>query len=339
VNPTLQPTVPAINDVYSLSDYTEIKAVLQEDGSVSSTELSQDILRLGDDECQTRDGLENLAESASTDTFNVLSDRQSLEVSDDRYPFVLDPSGSARLTFQLQPDNDYHWIYLFLLVTTFYRMDQHRFFPYPDVTDVNLSKYSGNRASATDVFELLCRDSASSILGGHLCDSVAAFVFGTGSNNVSVQTEDKKLVFQKRVDTLCEMIGDGGGYNNRYNRHFAKDDGIDVVACRSFGDNQRNKLVLLGQCKTGSSWTVNDVSRLHFDSFVSQFCKDPWESSPVSVFFCSSHIDRSYWGAVATRKVLVMDRFRILHSTAALGTTVAFCKAFVLSILDLKIEG
>lgn len=166
------------------------------------------------------------------------------------YPFNLAAASDRVLEFKSLADNKGFWLYCFLLLTTRMNMKERQI-----LAGVN----------APLLFEEIC-EVALKCLGGARAQ---VHRFGTSAGGVNF-AERLKEFFQKfdeyPLRTDREIPKNGG------------DDGLDLAFWNKFSwqsatrwrpeaGSPRGKLIVLAQCKTGTSWDDADLNRLQPETF------------------------------------------------------------------------
>ena len=199
------------------------------------------------------------------------------------YPFVVDNDGQS-VRFEMEVGNDRHVIYLYLLLATRLNMNEHR-------------KHGG--LDGTKLFEELGAEVAKCYLGGR----AESLVFGTAAEGDG---------FADKVDDLCRRIGEGGGFVDRYGGgQWAKDDKLDVVAWTPFADQQCSKVIVFGQCKTGTHF-ADELTELQPGAFCNSWWRSPPALTPTRTFFVAEALPRAGWGRIAAKGGLLFDRCRMV---------------------------
>ena len=266
-------------DAHELADFAELCAWQR--GSVSMTDLSRTLGRL--DENDYSNGVE-----AADEVYDVVEAgydeiEQRLEICGDGYPFRLDEIAQT-LHFVGETANDKHIIYRYLLLATRLNMSSDR-------------RHTG--IDGTRLYEELAAEIARIYLG----DRARSFVFGAASQQPR---------FPDRVDDLCRQLGEGGGFVNRNRGRLAAQDGnLDVVAWKPFADRRPGKLILFGQCKTGTSYR-DTLAQLQPDAFCKKWVRDPLALAPVRAFFITEALPWSLWHNAVADAGLLFDRCRII---------------------------
>jgi hypothetical protein len=94
--------------------------------------------------------------------------------------------------------------------------------------------------------------------------------------------------FPDAVDVLCERMGEGEGFGSSPPED-VKDDLIDIVAWKDFADLLPSKVLMFGQCATGSNWRTKKA--LKANNFCNHWMKkDTFSPGPIPSFFCSHRV-------------------------------------------------
>ena len=108
-----------------------------------------------------------------------------------------------------------------------------------------------------------------------------------------------------------------------------RDGKLDVVAWKPFADSWQGKLIIFGQCKTGTEYR-DTLTQLQPDAFCAKWLREMPAISPVRVFFISEALSRSgasaqhRWYERSTDAGLLFDRCR----------TVDFCDGLTDDVLE-----
>jgi hypothetical protein len=118
--------------------------------------------------------------------------------------------------------------------------------------------------------------------------------------------------FGDKVDNLCREIGEGCGYDLPAGTNRRPKDGkLDTVCWIPFSDERRSKLIVFGQCKTGTSWR-DSVAQLQPQSFMNKYFKKNFSLVPVRAFFISEAIETAKWNDHSIDAGLLFDRCRLV---------------------------
>lgn len=274
-------------DVHELADFVELLA--WQDATMSVVELSRLLGRM--DEVDYSDGVQE-----EEDELGVSSEMERRRAAcSGSYPFVVDNSGQS-VRFELECGNARHLIYLFLLLATRLNMSEDR-------------RHGG--FDGTELFEELGAEAARCYLGAR----AKSMVFGTAADAAG---------FAEKVDDLCRRIGEGDGFIDRHGGgQGAKDDKLDIVAWIPFADRQYSKVILFGQCKTGTHFR-NHLTELQPGAFCDSWWRSPPSLTPTRTFFVAEGLPSVGWGRVASKAGLLFDRCRIVD----------FCETVSVGLLE-----
>ena len=274
-------TPSAEADDHELADFVEL--VSWREGRMSAVELTRYLGRLNEadyaeDGVPEEDDVDFLAESV----FDELERRA--ETCAHGYPFSVDNDGQSVRFIGDDTDDAHHAVYAFLLLATRLNMNTDRVHDGID---------------GTAVFEELAAESARVYLGPRS----KSLVFGTAAQGTG---------FKEKVDDLCASIGEGDGFNDRGGDGRRQRDGkLDVVAWTPFSDGLPSKLLIFGQCKTGTDYK-DQLAQLQPDAFCNKWFGSQPVVSPVRAFFVTEALSRSQWRNTAVDAGLLFDRCRIV---------------------------
>ena len=274
---------------HELADFAELSA--WQEGSFSLTALSRILGQLDENDPSAGVSIDDPVGNAAEAAYAELEQRA--ETCGHAYPFVLARSAQT-LSFPAATANDKHIIYQYLLLATRLNMDLNRVRAGID---------------GTRLFEELAAEIARIYLG----DRAQSFVFGTASQQPG---------FRSRVDDLCRQLGEGGGFIDRSGgRLTARDGKLDVVAWKPFADGRPGKLILFGQCKTGTSYR-DTLAQLQPEAFCKKWVRDPLDLAPVRAFFIAEALPLSLWHDTVVDAGLLFDRCRIIDFADSVNSTV-----------------
>lgn len=179
-------------------------------------------------------------------------------------------------------DERFELIYTFLLLSTRLSMIDNKI---------------ANGEDGTVLFEQL----SSIVAGEYFGNRSRNKVFGTGV----------KGGFREKVKDVIKEIGEGVDYDDpEDSTHDEKDGGVDIVVWKPFADQNKGKLIGMGQCKTGTSWR-DEVGRLNPETFCSSYMKKMPFSKPVAMFFVAE-IFRNNSETISRKAGILFDRCRIM---------------------------
>ncbi len=265
---------------HELADFVEL--VAWREGRMSAVELTRCLGRL--DETDYTDGVpeEDELDAAVVPVFAELERRS--EACPGGYPFRLDDSGQTARFIADGAGNVGHAIYAYLLLATRLNM--------------NVDRIHGGIDGAA-LFEEVAAASAKCYLG----ERSKSIVFGAAAQDVA---------FDAKIEDLCRRIGEGDGFFNRdRGRRRQRDGKLDVVAWTPFSDRTPGKVLVFGQCKTGTHYR-DHLAQLQPDAFCSKWFRSQPAVKPVRAFFVAEALPRSRWRDIAVDAGLLFDRCRIV---------------------------
>ena len=280
------PGVPTVRAyAHELADFAELMA--WRDGRVSTTDLSRVIGR--NEESDYSDGVpeEDEADRDAEDAYVEMETRDHACGMDASYPFSIDDRGN---TF-VRPSkklSSRQLVYLYLLLATRLNMRDNRVH----------AEIDGAR-----LFEKLCAGVARSYLG----QRAESIVFGATSGSGG---------FPARIARLCHQLGEGGGVKDGVSPR-VRDGKLDVVAWKPFADSWQGKLIIFGQCKTGTDYR-DMLMQLQPEAFCKKLLRELPSVMPVRAFFVSEALSRSgassqrQWYDSSVDAGLLFDRCRIV---------------------------
>ena len=265
---------------HEIADYVEM--CCWRDSTVSVMDVRKDLGRLNENDHS--DGVQETSdvEDKVGYAFHEIENRERM--CRGGYPFYLDENGTLYRNDSHENDREASrraTVYLFLLLATRLNMKTHR---------------QHAEIDGTLLFEYLSAETARSYFG----ERAESYVFGTSHPGS----------FRDKIDELCRLMGEGGGFESQDGTSRIKDGGLDVVAWKHFEDRAIGKLIGFGQCKTGTSYADN-WSILYPDIFVKTWMDGPVVQS-IRMFFVAEALSRSSWRKPAMAAGLLFDRCRII---------------------------
>lgn len=278
-------------DIHELADFAELNALYR--GSVSIRSIQALMGRMDDNDSNV--GCEDNDDQTAEDLDEMMNeiDRRR-EACGDGYPFELQSEGTV-LGYDPTTLSDRGTIYLYLLLSTRLNM---------------LSRRVHAGIDGTGLLETVSAHALKNYLGR---ERARTLVFGTSSAGS----------FTDKVNVLCRELGEGGQF-----RHIdsgdvdANDDRLDVVSWIPFSDKLPGKLIIFGQCKTGTNWR-NEVAQLQPDAFIKRWMSDTIVVNPLRAFCISEAADRTKWSGVCVYSGILFDRCRLVDFCHDLDTTSA----------------
>jgi hypothetical protein len=312
--------VPSDNDISHVADFAELQCLISPLGRLSKQDLERALGKVNDDE--VAEGIEDeqvgSVSRVTDEAFDELA-RREMACGKGGYPFCLNED---LLNLRQEVWADDRWAqYLFLLVATRNNMGSGR---RVEIDEVEID--------GADLFEQLSAQVALSFLGGIDSDNrCCSHVIGTARRAVGNDTSG----YRAAINRLCEALGELGGYSDTPDSGKPQDDGLDIVAWRSFSDSRIGKLLLFGQCKTGDSWNEADITRLNPRSLVSlRTTGKALHTDPLRGFFVSKQVS-ALWAKYVSHGVIIFDRCRLIdYGNRAGNDLVEKCKRWAKTILE-----
>lgn len=268
-------------DIHELADYAELLAWANK--SVSAREILAILGREAEND--GNEGCED-DENRSADAFEEVSTEfdSRLRACSGRYPFTLDKTGNV-LSYSPGHDQNAAWLYGYLLLSTRLNMKDSRI-------------HAG--IDGTTILEEVATTSLQQYLGPR---RAKAMMFGTAAGSSD---------FPQRVTKLCNLLGEGFQFRNTFSSpSTAKDDKLDTVAWIPFSDEKCSKIIVFGQCKTGTAWT-EQLCQLRPDNFVKKWIHTPFALDPLRAYCISESGNRNTWSGNAIEGGLLFDRCRLM---------------------------
>lgn len=267
-------------DPHELADFAELMAWANR--SVSAREILALLGREGEND--NNEGCEDDDDrnaDAFEDVANELEYRQVACAGG--YPFQLDRTGTV-LRYEAV-DALSTWLYGYLLLSTRLNMKTARM-------------HAG--IDGTTILEKVSAIGMQQYLGSNRAQSL---VFGTAQGGGN---------FAARVTNLCQHLGEGFQYRNTLNLpNTSKDDKLDAVAWLPFADQKASKIIIFGQCKTGTAWT-QQLCHLRPDGFIKRWIDIPFVFDPLRAYCVSESVNRARWSGYAIDGGLLFDRCRLV---------------------------
>ena len=273
---------------HELADFAEL--LCWKRGSVSATELIQDLGRLAENDYTEGVPEEDDIPSSVEGTFEEIERR--IVACNGGYPFIIDSNGTS-LTTIASSDDTRHLVYRYLLLATRLNMAE------------NKNHYG---IDGTGLLEFL----SANVAGQYFGKRAESMVFGTAEDSSD---------FPGKIENLCKELGEGAGFSAQEGgARQKKDDKLDIVAWKPFTDQREGKLIAFGQCKTGTNWK-SYVSQLQPDKFCSKWFRSQPSLIPLRMFFVSEALSSVDWRNDSVDAGLLFDRCRIVDFAEEIDTT------------------
>lgn len=300
------PTLTAAQE--SHADWLELRALQARSRTVSIREYIRDLGIAG-----TADGVNGeepssfdfnddvMCEQKAEDAFAEIDDR--VRACSGSYPFeILDEN-----VLQIRPGRE-KCVYSFMALLSRFGKDA-----------------GPPGLGGAQLFEDLCARAMETYLGGgpsrpsHDTASVAsvrACVFGFPRRVLPAG-------FADALDQLCADLGEGSPHKGRQNLPRKKDDKLDIVAWKEFGDRRPGKLIAFGQCATGRKWRekISELPQPH--KWCQNWMRELPAVDPVRSFFVPHRVEFNEWIETCLYGGLLFDRCRIAQLTIGIDKRLA----------------
>lgn len=276
------PALPSARaDIHELADFAELLAWANK--SVSIREIVAFLGREGEGEPNSGcDDIDDENGDALDEVMNEIDRRRT--ACRNRYPYKLDAKGTV-LRYNALANAPQTVLYGYLLLSTRLNMTTSR-------------THAG--IDGADLLEEISAEALRQYLGANRAKSM---VFGTAAGSAN---------FPGKINSMCQELREGGGFRclDPGPVH-ANDDKLDVVAWSAFADESPSKIIVFGQCKTGTAWSEK-LCQLQPDAFTKKWIDRQFLFNPLRAFCISEAADRSRWGGYAAEGGLLLDRCRIM---------------------------
>lgn len=207
------------------------------------------------------------------------------------YPFEITDVGDVLKHRGFETTNRPSVVYHFLLLATRLHMTKRHM-------------HAGH--DGTKLFELLGSEVLKTYLGSGRAQSIT---FGTAVTGA----------FSDRVRDLGKRLGEGLTYQpiDRSGED-ANDGKLDAVAWLPFTDTRVGKLIVFGQCKTGTHWH-GFTTQCRPRDFADKWFGKSFPVDPVRAFLVAESVDRTKWPSICKDSGLLFDRSRIVECAVTLG--------------------
>lgn len=273
-------------EAHELADFVEL--VAWRDGRMSTIDLERHLSRL--DEIDYSRGVQEEDELNPRAAAAFVELERRYDACAGSYPFDIDDNGQAVRLEPTRCRSTDAAIYMYLLLAT--RLDMN-------------AERTHRGVDGTALFEELAAEAARAYLGGRS----KSLVFGVAPGPS----------FAQKVDDLCRRIGEGDGFVDRDGSGpTAKDGKLDVVAWIPFLDCEPGKLLMFGQCKTGTNYR-DHLPQLVPDAFFGAWCRSPPVVGPTRAFFIAEALPHLRRQGMARLAGILFDRCRIVDCAKAAG--------------------
>lgn len=269
--------------IVELADFWEIECLRRVDHSVSILDIVQTKGIADDIQEGEAEGHDLELEE---EQINVVDEiRRRIETSNNKYPFQLNDDNWI-LSLNIDIEEDFLWIYLYLLLATRNNM---------------LHNKTVHGIDGTEVFEKLSRDTLISYLGSN----AKGICFGTAiGGNFYAKLEN---LVKEMKEGVLHSVNNDISYN-------PQDDTLDVAAWIPFFDNMPSKLICFGQCKTGTHWH-GTLKQLSVSDFLKKWFSKHTAVDPIETFMTADILpEEDYYNRSVNN--LFFDRCRVVSFTS-----------------------
>ena len=114
--------------------------------------------------------------------------------------------------------------------------------------------------------------------------------------------------FREKIGHLCRQLGEGGGVKAEASPNL-RDGKLDVVAWKPFADSWQGKLMIFGQCKTGTHYR-DMLMQLQPDDFCAKWLRERPPVVPLRAFlFPKRYLGRAIHRGVNGTKIPLTPGF------------------------------
>jgi len=266
------------NNPLGCADWMELAALISPERRCSIATVERNLKRLSAYDAKT-----TIQQNANVETAcgEILGEvRRRALAAATAYPFIVDSAGIL-----VAGNVEDYAPYVFCLCLSWFGWKQRR----------------GNKTFPPRMFEDLSKYAAQAFIGGR------ALRFGAPRTELPI-------AFKEALTHLAVAIGEGQARNLEGRVH-AQDDRLDLVAWRDFPDGAEGKLILVGQCASGSNW---ESKKRELDEVA--FFQDWFSDQPPSLrggmriaLFVPHRIAKKKWIPATRRAGIIFDRCRIAY--------------------------
>jgi hypothetical protein len=140
-----------------------------------------------------------------------------------------------------------------------------------------------------------------------LTTSAAAQYLGDAINIGTPRRGDVPRSFGRCLDYICKKLGEVKGTTTLYTST-VKDDGVDIIAWRSFKDGRSSQVIILINCAAGAGWRgkLGEISLSVWRDHIN------WATDPIKAFAVPFVVDDAQWMRLCKEaEGVLFDRLRI----------------------------
>ena len=284
---------PSTESPVEIADFWEILATRRDGVEVSLAGVRAAIDRVAESDPE-EDADEDIEEEGRFDDA-IDEIKYRMGVCGDGYPFYFSSDSERVLALHDEETHPQRDLYLFLLLATRLNMNTRRVFQ--DIDGALL-------------FEEICEAALQEMCGSR----GRTHRFGTSAGGQN---------FDERVTSFFAQLQE---FTLRADRPIPKhggDDGLDLAWWNTFTwrddipyENARGcppgKLIVLAQCKTGTSWDKADMQRLQPSTFFEKWMTHTPMGQTARTFMAAARVDQTHWEDMHREGGMFFDRCRIV---------------------------
>jgi hypothetical protein len=287
------PPSPSTESPVEIADFWEILTTRRADKEVSLTSVRAAVDRVAESD-PAEDAEEDIEkEGRFDDAIDEVKYRMC--VCGDAYPFYFVRDSERVLALHHEANCPRRDLYLFLLLTTRLNMNTRRVFEEID---------------APLLFEEVCEAALKEMCGAR----GRTHRFGTSAGDQN---------FDARLRSFFSELQEFGLRADREIPKHGGDDGLDLAWWNTFawrGDMPYQsahecppgKLMVLAQCKTGTSWDAADMQRLQPSTFFDKWMNHTPLGQTAKLFMAAARVDHIDWEDMHREGGVFFDRCRIV---------------------------
>jgi len=291
------PPSPSTESPVEIADFWEILATGQPGSDISLSSVRAVIDRVAESD-PAEDAEEDIEEEGRFDDA-IDEVKYRMCVCGEAYPFYFTSDSERVLALRDEGTCAKRALYLFLLLATRLNMNSRRVFEEID---------------APLLFEEVCEAALKEMCGPR----GRTHRFGTSAGDQN---------FDDRLRSFFSELQEFALRDDREIPKHGGDDGLDLAWWNTFawhcdipyqGVHERppGKLIVLAQCKTGTSWAAPDMQRLQPSTFFDKWMTHTPLGQTARSFMAAARVDHSEWEDMHREGGMFFDRCRIVDYAA-----------------------